>query len=64
MLSVFHKLETSKKTRKLQNLPLLKRTEVYWLCVIYSSSHSPSVYATMHAIITFIGMYMYVHVCR
>jgi hypothetical protein len=25
MLSLFHKLETSKKTRKLQQLPLLKK---------------------------------------
>ena len=28
MLSVFHKLETSKKTQKLQKLPLLKKSEV------------------------------------
>ena len=50
MLSVFHKLETSKKTRKLQNLPALKRTEVYCLCVI-RGNHSPSVYATMHVLV-------------
>ena len=29
MLSLFHKLETSKKTRKLQQLPLLKKEVLY-----------------------------------
>ena len=34
ILSVFHKLETSKKTRKLQQLPLLKKeASVYVVCV-------------------------------
>jgi Amt family ammonium transporter len=41
VLSVFHKLETSKKTRKLQQLPLLKREEVYEMEVRGAGSAQP-----------------------
>ena len=50
MLSVFHKLETSKKTRKLQNLPVLKRNEVY-TCRLCNYSLAPSVYAPIHVLV-------------